>query len=424
MQNLANTNFARPQLAFFPEAPVELPKLDIPESVSADIMLRRLYMEGQSNLQSLKQSLHLSFPLVSALFQKLRQQQLLEVTGMEGSNYFFTLTTAGREFTEKRLKTSQYSGPAPVSLESYYAAVRAQVAEVRLNRHVLREALSDLVLSDRFLDQLGPALVSQTSLFLYGPTGNGKTSIAVRLPRIYDDLVFIPYAIESDGQIILVYDPAVHQQAEGGVNGYDPRWVLCRRPCITVGGELDLSMLELRRDQESGTYAAPPQMKANNGIFIIDDFGRQIASPQVLLNRWILPLDQRVDYLTLSYGVKFQIPFELMVVFATNLDPAELSDEAFLRRIRNKVYVEPVEDANFDEIVHRLLAERTLSCDAETLEALRSLCRTHSSTNELRACYPADFMDILTSISAYQERPLEITKDGLEWAAAIYFSRK
>jgi hypothetical protein len=165
-------------------------------------------------------------------------------------------------------------------------------------------------------------------------------------------------------------------------------------------------------------------MKANNGIFIIDDFGRQIASPQVLLNRWILPLDQRVDYLTLSYGVKFQIPFDLMVVFATNLDPGELSDEAFLRRIRNKVYVEPIDDSSFDEIVRRLLAERKLSCDRETLEHLRSLCRSHSSTNELRACYPSDLLDILTSISAYEERPIEITKDSLEWAAAIYFSRK
>ena len=385
MQKPANASLRTPPLVFFPEAPIELQNLDIAESVVADIILRRLYMEGQSNLQSLRQSLHLSFPLVNALFQKIRQQQLLEVTGMEGSNYSFTLTTAGRDFTEKRLKICQYSGPAPVSLETYRSAVRAQVPKVRLNRHLLRKALSDLVLSNRFLDQLGPALVSQTSLFLYGPTGNGKTSIAVRLPRIYEDLVFIPYAIESDAQIILVYDPAVHQKAEGSVIGYDPRWVLCRRPCITVGGELDLSMLELRRDEQSGTYAAPPQMKANNGIFIIDDFGRQIASPQVLLNRWILPLDQRVDYLTLSYGVKFQIPFDLMVVFATNLDPGELSDEAFLRRIRNKVYVEPIDDSSFDEIVRRLLAERKLSCDTETVEYLRSLCRSHSSTNELRA---------------------------------------
>ncbi len=394
MQDTANSDLGPSQSAFFPEAPVELPKLDIPESVVTDLMLRRIYLEGQSNLQFLRESLHLSIPVVGTLFQKLRQQQLLEVTGMEGSNYFFTLTRAGRDFTETRLKTCRYSGPAPVSLAAYYSAVKAQAPKVRLNRELLRKALSDLVLSDGFLDQLGPALVSQTSLFLYGPTGNGKTTIAVRLPRVYDDLVFIPYAIESDGQLILVYDPAVHQKVDGDVIGYDPRWVLCRRPCIIVGGELDLNMLELRRDEASGTYAAPPQMKANNGIFIIDDFGRQIASPQVLLNRWIIPLDQRVDYLTLSYGVKFQIPFELMVVFATNLDPGELGDEAFLRRIRNKVYVEPVDDALFDEIVRRLLVGRKLGCAAETFDYFRSLCRSLSSTNELRACYPSDMLDI------------------------------
>ena len=173
------------------------------------------------------------------------------------------------------------------------------------------------------LDQLGPAIISQNSIFVYGPTGNGKTSLAERMLRVYQDAVLIPYAVEVDSQIISLYDPVVHQPLENDDEDADPRWILCKRPCIVVGGELIPSMLELRLDEASGIYAAPLQMKANNGILIIDDFGRQLMSPRDLLNRWIVPLDRRVDYLTLRYGVKFQIPFELMVVFSTNLEPSD-----------------------------------------------------------------------------------------------------
>ena len=199
-------------------------------------------------------------------------------------------------------------------------------------------------MNDQLLDQLGPALISQNSIFVYGPTGNGKTSLAERMLRVYQDAVLMPYAVEVDSQVISLYDPVVHQKLGMDDPDVDPRWALCRRPCIVVGGELIPSMLELRLDEASGIYAAPLQMKANNGIFIIDDFGRQLMSPRDLLNRWIVPLDRRVDYLMLRYGVKFQIPFELMVVFSTNLEPSDLADEAFLRRIHNKIFVDAVDD--------------------------------------------------------------------------------
>ena len=202
----------------------------------------------------------------------------------------------------------------------------------------------------------------------------------------------------------------------------DPRWVLCHRPCISVGGELEPSMLELQLDESSGVYAAPLQMRANNGMLVIDDFGRQIISPKYLLNRWIVPLDRSVDYLTLRYGVKFEIPFEMVVVFATNLDPVELADEAFLRRIQNKIYVEPVDSAVFDRIFRRLVDERELACEPDCAEYLRTLCRD-SGNGELRACFPADILNILTSISLYEGVAVEINKNNLKRATSMYFTR-
>jgi hypothetical protein len=214
----------------------------------------------------------------------------------------------------------------------------------------------------------------------------------------------------------------VHHKLELDDPEVDQRWVLCKRPCITVGGELVPSMLELRLDENSGIYAAPLQMKANNGIFIIDDFGRQLMSPRDLLNRWIVPLDRRVDYLTLRYGVKFEIPFELMVVFSTNLDPSDLADEAFLRRIHNKIYVEAVNEQTFDQIFHRVVSLRHIPADADSAEYLRRLCLREGRT-ELRACYPNDICNILVSIGQYEGRPVQVTKVDLERAAALYFAR-
>jgi SpoVK/Ycf46/Vps4 family AAA+-type ATPase len=307
-------------------------------------------------------------------------------------------------------------------MASYYNAVRAQASKIYLNRPQLKEALSELVLTDGFLDQLGPALVSQNSLFLYGPTGNGKTSVVERLSMIYQDAVVLPHAVEFDGHVIALYDPVIHQKIQTSENGLDPRWIVCQRPCVSVGGELESSMLELKVDETSGIYAAPLQMKANNGMLVIDDFGRQILSPRYLLNRWIVPLDRRVDYLSLRYGVKFEIPFEMIVVFATNLEPSELADEAFLRRIQNKIYVEAVSPQVFDQIFGRLVEEKNLPCEPGSAEALRTLCLALGA-KELRACYPADILNIIDSISIYEGVPVEINKVHLKRAAGIYFTK-
>ena len=415
---------ARPSTVprFAPAPPQTIEDLGIAQTLVLDLMLRRLLLEGYCTLASLSEKLKLSVPVLDVVFRHMRNQQMIEIKGMVGNDYNFSLSGAGKQIASERFQITQYSGACPVSLKDYHAATRMQAAQVNINRKVLRDAFADLVLPDRLLDQLGPALISQKSIFVYGPTGNGKTSLAERMLRVYEDGVYIPYAVEVDGQVISLYDPVVHQRIEYEDANMDQRWVLCRRPCIIVGGELIPSMVELRLDESSGIYAAPLQMKANNGIFIIDDFGRQLMSPRDLLNRWIVPMDRRVDYLTLRYGVKFQIPFEVMVVFSTNFEPSDLADEAFLRRIQNKIYVEAVTEQVFDSIFQRLAQSRNLPTENGSDEFLRRLCLREGRT-ELRACYPGDMFDIIDAISRYEGRPPEVNRANLERACTLYFTK-
>ena len=414
--------FANVRCSFQPSVPQNFSDLGIPESLVLDLMLRRMVIEGFSSMTGLSKAIRVSLPIVDLVFKHMRQQQLVEIKGMSGNDYQFVLSAAGKQLAGERFQVSQYAGACPVSLNEYHAATKAQSARISVDRRILRQAFSDLVVSDKMLDQMGPAIISQTSIFVYGPTGNGKTSLAERMLRVYQDAVMIPYAVEVDNQIISVYDPVVHQPVDHDDADVDPRWILCKRPCIVVGGELIPSMLELRLDESSGIYAAPLQMKANNGILLIDDFGRQLMSPRDLLNRWIVPLDRRVDYLTLRYGIKFQIPFELMVVFSTNLEPSDLADEAFLRRIHNKIFVDAVDEKSFDQIFHRVVSRFNIPCEADSSEYLRKLCMREGRT-ELRACYPADICNILLAIGRYEGRPPQMTKPDLERATALYFAR-
>src|SRR5579863_891748 len=414
--------FAPVRTAFSPAIPQIFAGLGILESLVLDLVLRRMVIEGYSNLHTLSRAIRLSVPIVDIAFKHMRQQQLVEVKGMTGNDYNFGLSAAGKQMASERFQVSQYAGACPVSLKDYQAAVKAQAAKVNVDRQSLREAFSDLIVTDRMLDSLGPAIISQSSIFVYGPTGNGKTSFAERMLRVYRDAVLIPSAVEVDNQIISLYDPVVHQPLDHEDPDMDPRWIVCKRPCIIVGGELIPSMLELRLDESSGIYAAPLQMKATNGILIIDDFGRQLMSPRDLLNRWIVPLDRRVDYLTLRYGVKFQIPFESMVVFSTNLEPSDLADEAFLRRIHNKIYVEAVDASSFDQIFSSVVTARGLQVEPDSAAYLRKLCLREGRT-ELRACYPSDICEILHSIGRYEGRPPLMTKSEMERAAALYFAK-
>ncbi|HKE29514.1 MAG TPA: hypothetical protein VKB88_44495 [Bryobacteraceae bacterium] len=405
-----------------PPLPDRLDDLGLPRAMVGDLILRYLWLHGTGTLVALHESLKLSFPILETLFHQFRAQQLLDVKGMVGNDYSFSLTSGGRALATARNEVCQYVGPAPVSVQQYHEVVKSQSAQIKLSRDSLRRAFSDLVLPDGLLDSLGPSLIGQQSLFLYGGTGNGKTSIAERILRIYKDTVLVPYAVEVDGHIITVFDPVVHRATNNVDETLDQRWVECERPCITVGGELSSAMLELRLDEATHVFISPCQMKANNGILIIDDFGRQMLSPRELLNRWIVPLDRRVDYLTLASGMKFQVPFELMVVFSTNLNPHDLADEAFLRRIQSKVLVDNVSNEVFDEIFRRIATAHNVPCEMGAAEYLREQC-TEAGSPLLRACYPNDIYKLVKAISEYEGRPVRFTKGNIDRAVGLYFAR-
>ncbi len=388
-----------------------------------DLALRHVNMRGTATIQLLSSLMRLPLELTETLFRRLNEKHFFEVLRMSGDDYVFSLSPNGRKLAAERAQSSRYTGPAPVSLKAWTDAVRAQAGRLEVTREKLRRAFSDVVVEDKLLDALGPALISQNAIFLYGPSGTGKTSIAERLMRVFEDTVVVPWAIEVDGQIIMVADPSVHEQVDfdhvpGGLN-VDPRWMVCRRPFLAVGGELVTSMLDLQRNDTDGSFTAPLQMKANNGILLIDDFGRQMMSPRDLLNRWIVPLDRRIDFLSLGSGGKFKIPFELQIVFSTNLAPTELADEAFLRRIPNKILLDAVASEQFDTIFRMVTAAEGIGYEPGSERVLRELCLRHSP--DLRPCFPRDVVNAIRAITLYEGRRFHITHPDLERAVTGYF---
>ncbi len=402
--------------------PESLEELGVRRNLLEDLGLRILYLEGELSLGQLAEKMRLRLPIVEGIFQHLRKEQLCEVKGMTGNLYRIVPTSQGRARGQESFSGNQYVGPAPVSLSDYVNRVKAQgVRKVVIRPPDLRRALEDLVLDDEMLKQLGTAISSGTSIFLYGPTGTGKTAIAMRLPRIYQDQVWIPYAIEVDAQIITVYDSVVHERMDPNVPPEsDGRWVLCQRPRVVAGGELTIEMLDLQFDPLSKFYAAPLQMKANNGVMFIDDFGRQRIRPEEIINRWILPLDRGIDFLTLTGGKKFEIPFDLFVVFATNLDPTKLADEAFLRRIQNKIKVGWVTREQFHAIFRRVCKHLGLTYDAAVVDRLIDVL-TEELKQPLRACHPHDILHRICWAAVYEGKPPRLDPETVAQACRNYF---
>jgi len=404
--------------------PDRLDKTGVRRGLLEDLALKILYLHGETTLIQLAESMCLSLGVIEEIFQSFRKERLCEVKGMTGGTHRIVASEGGRQRATSLLSLNQYVGPAPVSLKDYTARVRQQsVQNVRVGPKDLQPAFQDLVLSQELLLRVGTAVVSGTSMFLYGPPGTGKTSIAMRLPSIYSDSVWIPHALEVDGQIITVFDPGIHRPTPGGEpEDTDRRWVLCRRPCVMTAGELSLEMLDVQFNPVNRFSAGPVQLKANNGVLILDDFGRQRARPQDLLNRWMSALGMRVEYLTLPGGQKFEIPFDVLVVFSTNVQPSELGDEAFLRRIPNKILVNHATEEQFKEIFTREVnvAARRIHVEPKDLDFLVKHI-TQDLKKPLSHCYARDILNQLFWAASYLEAKPEFNRDLARWACSNYF---
>ena len=396
------------------------------------LMLKTL-VAGEASGSNLADRLRLPFSILDALIQHARVEKLIEVRGTSGAGsagYRYALTDLGRERAGQFLDLSRYIGPAPVPLAQYNAYVRScMAARPYVDKDKLSTGFEQLIVSKPMLDQLGPAVNSGKSLFLYGAPGNGKTVIAEGIGRALGDEMFVPHAMDVDGQIITMFDPVNHTHL-GGVTGgmdsvvaaaqHDRRWERIKRPVVVVGGELTLEMLDLIFNPISKFYEAPIQLKANGGVFVVDDFGRQRIPPRDLLNRWIVPLESRVDFLTLHTGRKFETPFNVLIVFATNLKPESLADEAFLRRIPYKIVAKNPTLDEYCRIFELNCKRRGLSFDPVMVEYLQ---RKYYQPRKLqmRACHPRDLIDQVVDMCRYHGRQPSITRELLDAACGSYF---
>ncbi len=403
-----------------------------------DLALKILYFSGYQTAFSLSEAMALPYAgLVDGILDALKREKFVEVktqTGIGSGSYQYAITGAGIGRAREALERSQYAGPAPVPLAEYNESVRRQSrSRPAVLPKLLKSALNDLVLSDITLSRLGPAVNSGTSIFLYGPPGNGKTSIATAIGNmVLQEEMYIPYAIEIAGQVVKLYDSVNHVRAPNGDNGsqgnstlksgtrQDPRWVRIRRPFVMVGGELTLEGLDLVFDDVNKYYEAPFQVKANGGVLLIDDFGRQLVRPRDLLNRWIVPLENRIDYLSLHTGRKVEVPFDVMIVFSTNLPPRDLVDEAFLRRLRHKILVEDPSPDSYRDIFKKVAEGRGISYADRGLAYL--LQEWYIKRNrKLRASHPRDICDQILDIARYMNVEPSMGKDMIDRAAGAYF---
>lgn len=415
-----------------PPAPHDIRATGLAPDTMLQLLVKTLYT-GEASGHQIADRLRLAYSVIEALVDHVRVERLVEVRGASGAGsagYRYALTDLGRDRARQFHEINQYVGPAPVPLGQYVARMReAAPRRPRVDADEVAHGFEHLVISRAVLDQLGPAINSGKSVFLYGPPGNGKTVIAEGIGRTLDGDLFIPHALDVDGQVITMFDPVNHvavEQDEAGdravVNSdaRDRRWVHIRRPVVTVGGELTLDMLDLTFNPISRFYEAPIQLKANGGVFVVDDFGRQRIRPRDLLNRWIVPLESRIDYLTLHTGKKFEVPFDVLIVFATNLKPETLADEAFLRRIPYKIYAKNPTAEEFSRIFEMNCRRANVRFDPVVVEYL---LRRHYRPRhiEMRACQPRDLLNHILDLAAYQRRAPAITRELLDAACASYF---
>jgi predicted ATPase with chaperone activity len=422
-----------PMVLPHPPAPVSLEETGLSVDLLLQLTLKHMHFAGELTGSELAKRLGLRFTAIEAAVYALKSQHQVEIVGgsmLGPASYRYRITDAGRTRVAIFLEHSHYVGVAPVPLAHYVAYLREwkAAAPQTATRDRMQDAFQHLVLSQRVLDQLGPAINAGHSLFVYGPPGNGKSVIAQAIRNLLDGDIAIPHALEIEGQIVRLFDPVNHDalpvvdEGEGIADDVaaDHRWVRCRRPLVTVGGELTLESLELSYSPISGFYQAPVQAVANGGVLVIDDFGRQQVEPRQFLNRWIVPLESRVDFLTLKTGQKFELPFATLLVFATNLRPSTLVDEAFLRRIHYKVFAESPSVEDFVQIFRKCCEERGLEFNRGIVDGLvRDFYEPRRIP--LRGCHPRDLIEQAISLADYLGDPRELTPSLLKAACDSYF---
>ena len=425
---------------FVPRQPARWEDLGQPLPFLYDSVLRSLYNRGQSTGGEIANDLCVPFGSVGPVLQAMRKLTLLDIVGQKGNSgdasfVYEIKPPKGTAAVQDALAKTSYVGPLPVPFEDYVESILAQsIKKLIVTRRSIQKAFEDLVINELTFNEIGPAINSGASIFFFGFPGNGKTSIAERVTRLMGDSVFIPHAVEANGQIIKVFDPILHTpvkeeavEANASNEGlvlktasYDGRFVKVKRPTIVVGGELTMPMLDLKYNSVGRFYEAPLQMKANGGIFMIDDFGRQQLRPMDLLNRWIVPLEKRYDYLTTAAGTKIEVPFDQLLIFSTNLDPTQLADEAFLRRIKFKIEIRDPDEGQYRKIWELVCRGRRVEFDPQGIDYL--IEKWYRPTRRpFRMCQPRDILDQMVSIAKYNMERVNFSPDLIDAACSTYF---
>ena len=412
--------------------PTSIAQTGLSLAALADLAIKQFATYGVQTLSEVIGRLGLPGPVVEQVLQHLRGEGLVEVRMRHGHDgeMRYGPTERGRAEGYDILLRSGYVGPAPIALEDYCDIVQAQsIRRRRIERDVVARALEPIVTSEQLRDSIGPALNSGRAILIHGAPGTGKTCLAQHVGRVLSDLILIPYAIAVNDSIIEIFDPQLHVEVSLNTpgqsmhlsQGWDARYACCQRPVVTAAGELTLEMLEVQRDPGTRTFAAPLQLKANNGVFLIDDLGRQRVSPRALFNRWIVPMEENRDYLSASIGQHFAVPFDQILLFSTNLELDDLADAAFLRRVGYKIELEQCSAETYRQIWQRICAERDLYCDPDLLSALID-GRYLSSGTPMLPCHPRDLIGMVLDLKRYRGEALELDQSSIEWAWKNYFA--